>query len=269
MRLDLLTPAPDLVRAETYNKLFSMHGIIMVWFFLIPSIPNTLGNFLIPHDDWSEGSGLPEAQPGQLVRVHARRNLHALLDVPGGVDTGWTFYTPFSTVYSNTYVVGTALGIFISGLLLHHDRPELHRDDSPDASTRDDVVPAAAVYLVTLCDQHNFGAGDAGTGDDAADGGRGAGLPGWHLLEPALGGDPILFQHLFWFYSHPAVYIMVLPGMGVVSELVAAFSRKAVFGYTFVAFREHRDCCFWFSGLGTSYVCLRTERVCGDGTSRC
>ena len=115
IRLELATPAGDLVSDETYNKLFTMHGVIMVFFFLIPSIPATLGNFLVPLMIGAKDLAFPEAEPRELVHLHPRRDVHAVRARRGGVDTGWTFYTPFSTVSSTTNVVPTALGIFITG----------------------------------------------------------------------------------------------------------------------------------------------------------
>ena len=116
IRLELLTPAGDLVSSDTYNKLFTMHGIIMVFFFLIPSIPAMLGNFLVPLMMGAKDLAFPAHQPAELVHLHGRRDAsrwYAM--VTGGVDTGWTFYTPFSTTYSNTHVIGAAVGIFIAG----------------------------------------------------------------------------------------------------------------------------------------------------------
>ena len=152
----------------------------------------------------------------------------------GGVDTGWTFYTPFSTTYSNTHVIGTALGVFIAGfssiftglnfiVTIHRMRaPGLTWNRLPlfcwsnYAASLIMVLgtPVIAITLLLVALERLFHIG---------------------VFNPALGGDPLLFQHLFWFYSHPAVYIMILPGMGVISEIVTCFSRKRVFGYEFVA----------------------------------
>jgi cytochrome c oxidase subunit 1 len=235
MRLNLLTPSSELVSPETYNKLFSMHGIIMVWFFLIPSIPNTLGNFLIPMMIGAKDLAFPKINLaswyifmfGGLITVYAL--------IRGGVDTGWTFYTPFSTSYSTTYVVAAALGIFISGfssimtglnfiVTIHTMRapgmtwfrlPIFIWSHYATSIIFVLATPVLAVTLLMVGVERIFQVG---------------------IFDPALGGDPVLFQHLFWFYSHPAVYIMVLPGMAVVSELVPAFSRKPLFGYKAVAY---------------------------------
>ncbi len=235
MRLELVTPETDLISPHTYNELFSMHGIIMVWFFLIPSIPNTLGNFLIPMMIGAKDLAFPKLNLASwyVFMLGGVVTLYSMFR--GGVDTGWTFYTPFSTVYSNTYVVGTALGVFISGFASIMTGlnfiATIHRMRAPGMTWfrlplfiwshyATSVIfvlatPVLAVTLLMIAVERIFQVG---------------------IFSPSLGGDPVLFQHLFWFYSHPAVYIMVLPGMAVVSEIVAAFSRKAVFGYVFVAF---------------------------------
>jgi cytochrome c oxidase subunit I len=235
MRLELVTPATDLVSPHTYNELFSMHGILMVWFFLIPSIPNTLGNFLIPMMIGAKDLAFPKLNLASWYVFMLGGSVTLYSIFRGGIDTGWTFYTPFSTVYSNTYVVGAALGIFISGFASIMTGlnfiATIHRMRAPGMTWfrlplfiwshyATSVIfvlatPVLAVTLLMLGVERIFKVG---------------------IFSPSLGGDPVLFQHMFWFYSHPAVYIMVLPGMAVVSELVAAFSRKSVFGYKFVAF---------------------------------
>ena len=235
IRLELLTPAGDLVQAETYNKLFTMHGVIMVFFFLIPSIPAVLGNFLIPMMIGAKDLAFPRLNllSWYIYVVGALFTLWAV--VHGGVDTGWTFYTPYSTASSNSHVIAAAVGIFITGfssiLTGLNFLVTIHTMRAPGmswfrlplfvwahyATSLIFVLgtPVLAVTLLMVFAERVFHLG---------------------LFDPALGGDPILFQHLFWFYSHPAVYIMILPAMGVVSELVTTFSRKNIFGYKFVAF---------------------------------
>ena len=162
IRLELLTPAGDLVQAETYNKLFTMHGIVMIFFFLIPSIPAVLGNFLIPMMIGAKDLAFPRLNllSWYIYIVGALFTLWAV--VHGGVDTGWTFYTPYSTVSSNTHVIATAVGIFITGFSSILTGPELHRDDPHDARARADLVPAAALRLVALRDEPHHGARHAG-----------------------------------------------------------------------------------------------------------
>ncbi len=235
MRLNLIEPQGALVEPSTYNKLFSIHGIIMVFFFLVPSIPATLGNFLIPLMIGARDVAFPKLNllSWYIFITGSACALFAVLS--GGVDTGWTFYTPYSSTYSHSHVMAAALGIFIAGfssiLTGLNFIVTIHKMRAPGmtwfrlplfiwamyATSLIFVLgtPVIAITLFLLGLERLLHVG---------------------IFDPALGGDPLLFQHLFWFYSHPAVYIMILPGMGVVSELITAFSRKRIFGYSFVAF---------------------------------
>ncbi|HEV8657256.1 MAG TPA: cytochrome c oxidase subunit I [Thermoanaerobaculia bacterium] len=235
MRLELLTPEGDLFTSDTYNKLFTLHGIVMIFFFLIPSIPATLGNFILPIMLGAKDLAFPKINllSWYLYMIGATFGIYVI--VTGGVDTGWTFYTPFSTQYSNTHVFATTLGAFIVGfssiLTGLNFIVTTHRMRAPGltwfrlplfvwAIYATSMVmllatPVLAITLVLLMIERVLHVG---------------------IFDPSLGGDPLLYQHLFWFYSHPAVYIMILPGMAVVSEVVAAFTRKKIFGYKFVAF---------------------------------
>ena len=234
IRLELLTPAGDLVLADTYNKLFSMHGQIMVFFFLVPSIPATLGNFLIPMMVGAKDLAFPRINllSWYLYIIAGGIYVHCILT--GGVDTGWTFYTPFSTAFSNTKVIEAGLAIFVVGfssiLTGLNFVVTVHRMRAPGMTWSrlplfvwshyaTSIImllgtPVLAITLLLVVFERAFNLG---------------------IFDPTRGGDPLLFQHLFWFYSHPAVYIMILPAMGVVSEIVPCFSRKRVFGYSFVA----------------------------------
>jgi cytochrome c oxidase subunit I len=234
IRLELLTPQGDLVNSDTYNKFFTMHGIIMVFFFLIPSIPATLGNFFVPMMIGAKDLAFPRINLLSWYIYIAGAVFALAAVVMGGVDTGWTFYTPFSTTYSNTFVITAACGVFIAGfssiLTGLNFIVTIHKMRAPGmtwgrlplfvwanyATSLIQVLgtPVVAITLALVGLERAFHIG---------------------IFDPAIGGDPILFQHMFWFYSHPAVYIMILPGMGVISELVSCFSRKAVFGYSFVA----------------------------------
>ncbi len=235
MRLELLTPAGDLVASDTYNKLFSIHGIIMVFFFLVPIAPAVLGNFLIPIMIGAKDVAFPKLNllSYYIFLIGGFFELYSI--IWGGVDTGWTFTTPLSTHYVNTNVISAAMGIFIAGfssiLTGLNFVVTIHRLRAPGmtwfrlplfiwsyyatAIIFILATPVIAITMVLIAMERVFGIG---------------------VFDPALGGDPILFQHLFWFYSHPAVYVMILPGMGVMSEVVGCFSRKRVFGYTAVAF---------------------------------
>ncbi len=245
IRLELATPAGDLVESNTYNKLFTMHGIIMVFFFLIPSIPAVLGNFFLPMMIGAKDLAFPRINllSWYIYMLGGAFTIYVLLT--GGVDTGWTFYTPFSTSYSNGYVIATALGIFINGfsaiLTGLNFIVTVHRMRAPGmtwfrlplfvwahyATSMIQVLatPVLAVTLLLLLLERGFHIG---------------------IFDPALGGDPVLFQHLFWFYSHPAVYIMILPAMGVVSEIITTFCRKPPYGYTFIAFSSVAIAVFGF-----------------------
>jgi cytochrome c oxidase subunit I len=234
IRLELLTPKGDLVSSDMYNRLFTMHGTIMVWFFLIPSIPTVLGNFLVPMMIGARDLAFPRLNLLSWYLFVFGGLLTVTSMALGGVDTGWTFYTPYSTTYSNSHILWMAFGIFVAGfssiltglnfiVTTHTMRaPGMTWTRLPlfiwsNYATSLILVlatPVLAITLVLMGVERVFHVG---------------------IFDPGLGGDPVLFQHLFWFYSHPAVYIMILPGMGVVSELVAAFSRKRIFGYGYVA----------------------------------
>ncbi len=235
IRLELLTPQTDLFTSSTYNHIFTAHGIIMVFLFLIPSIPATLGNFFIPLMIGAKDLAFPRINllSWYLYMLGAGVAVWALMQ--GGVDTGWTFYAPYSTTFSNSYVVATGMGAFIIGfssiltglnfiVTVHTMRaPGMTWFRMPlfvwaHYATSLVMILGTPVIAITLLLLILERVGRVG------------------IFDPAIGGDPILFQHLFWFYSHPAVYIMVLPGMGVISELIANFSRKRIFGYEFVAF---------------------------------
>jgi cytochrome c oxidase subunit 1 len=235
IRLELVTPAGDLVTDDTYNKLFTLHGVVMVWFFLIPSIPATLGNFLLPLMIGAREVAFPRLNLLSWY-IYVLGGLFTVgMLIAGGVDTGWTFYTPFSTMFSNTHVVAAVMGVFIVGfssiLTGLNFIVTVHRMRAPGmtwfrmplfvwAHYATSLIlvlatPVLAMTLVLLAAERLLHVG---------------------IFDPALGGDPLLFQHLFWFYSHPAVYIMVLPAMGVVSEIITCFARKRIFGYRFMAY---------------------------------
>ncbi len=245
IRLELLTPQSDLMEAHLYNRVFTHHGIIMVFFFLIPAIPAILGNFLIPLMIGAKDLAFPRINllSWYIYILGGAITLYAMLQ--GGVDTGWTFYTPYSTTYSSTYVMAAGIGIFINGfssiLTGLNFLVTVHTMRAPGMTwfrlplfvwshyaTSLVMVLGTPVIAITILLLALERFGRVG------------------IFDPALGGDPILFQHLFWFYSHPAVYIMILPGFGVISELIANFSRKKIFGYAFVAFSSIAIAVFGF-----------------------
>jgi cytochrome c oxidase subunit 1 len=245
IRVELVTPGGDLVSSDTYNKLFSMHGIIMVFLFLVPSVPASLGNFLIPLMIGARDLAFPRINLLSWYLYLAGGLVVLTSMVTGGVDTGWTFLAPLSTHYLNTNVVSTAVGIFLAGfssiftginfiVTIHRMRapgmtwfrlPLFIWSNYAAAIIMVLGTPVLAIALTLIALERVFGLG---------------------FFDPAKGGDPLLFEHLFWFYSHPAVYIMILPGMGAISEIVSTFSRKRVFGYTAVAFSSVAIAVFGF-----------------------
>ncbi|HEY0379417.1 MAG TPA: cytochrome c oxidase subunit I [Pyrinomonadaceae bacterium] len=245
IRLELLTPQSDLFQANTYNKVFTQHGILMVFFFLIPAVPAVLGNFLVPLMIGAKDLAFPRINllSWYIYVTGGIFTLWALIS--GGVDTGWTFYAPYSTTYSNSYVILAGIGVFITGfssiltglnfiVTIHTMRapgmtwfrlPLFIWSNYAASLIMILGTPVIAITVLLLAFERLVHVG---------------------IFDPAYGGDPILFQHLFWFYSHPAVYIMILPAMGVISELIANFSRKNIFGYTFVAFSSIAIAVFGF-----------------------
>jgi cytochrome c oxidase subunit 1 len=233
MRLELATPEGDLFQPDMYNRLFTMHGVMMIFFFLIPAIPSVLGNFLVPIMIGAKDLAFPRLNLASwyIFNVGAVLTMWAILK--GGVDTGWTFYTPLSSTFANGYVMVAAVGIFVSGfasiLTGLNFLVTIHRLRAPGMTwfrlplfiwahyaTSIIIVlgtPVVAITILLVAFERLAGVG---------------------IFDPRLGGDPVLFQHFFWFYSHPAVYIMMLPAMGIQSELIATFTRKKIFGYPVV-----------------------------------
>ena len=245
IRLHLLTPNGELFQADTYNKMFTMHGVNMIFFFLIPSVPAVLGNFILPIMVGAKDLAFPKINLLSWYIYMAGALFSLIAMISGGVDTGWTFYTPLSSGYVHTNVITMAVGILFAGfssiftglnfiVTVHRMRaPGLTWGRLPlmvwaqYAASLIMILgtPVIAITLILLALERGFHIG---------------------IFDPRYGGDPVLFQHMFWFYSHPAVYIMILPGMGVISEIVSCFSRKRVFGYSFVAFSSIAIAVFGF-----------------------
>lgn len=235
IRYELTSPAGNVLESETYNKVFSAHGIIMVFLFLVAVVPATLGNFLIPIMIGARDLAFPRLNLLSWYLFNGGGALILLSMLTGGVDTGWTFYTPYSSLYSNSQVSMCVTGVFLAGFASITTGMNfivtVHKMRAPGmtwfrlplfvwANYATSVVmilgtPVIAITLLCVVFERTLK------------------LP---IFSPELGGDPVLFQHLFWFYSHPAVYIMILPAFGVISELITNFSRKRVFGYHFIAF---------------------------------
>jgi cytochrome c oxidase subunit 1 len=245
VRLNLMVPEGSLVTADTYNRLFTIHGVVMVFLFLVPVVPTVLGNFCLPLMIGAKDLAFPRLNllSWYLFTIGAGYALYAML--AGGIDTGWTFYTPYTTQFSNYNVIHVLIGIVITGfssiLTGLNFIVTTHRLRAPGLTWWRLpmfvwtlyatsfifllAVPVLAMALVLQVVERLWGIG---------------------IYDPALGGDPLLFQHLFWFYSHPAVYIMILPGMGVVSEVIPCFSRKNLYGYTAVALSSFGIACLGF-----------------------
>lgn len=235
MRLELLTPGKTIMEAQTYNTLFTLHGTIMIFLFIIPSIPAVLGNFFLPLQLGADDVAFPRLNLlSWWVYVLGAFTVLLSLVLPGiAVDTGWTFYIPYS-VRSNANVILPILGAFILGFssmltginfitTVHRKRakgmdffkmPLFVWAQYATSWIQVIATPIIAITILLIIIERTFGVG---------------------IFDPALGGDPILYQHMFWIYSHPAVYIMILPAMGVVSEILPTFARRTIFGYKAIA----------------------------------
>lgn len=234
IRLELFAPGEDFMSADTYNRMFTLHGAIMIFLFIIPAIPAALGNIMLPIMLGAKDVAFPRLNLASWY-IYMGGALFAIYSMAmGAVDTGWTFYTPYSTGTDGA-VISMTLGVFIIGfssiltglnfiVTIHKLRlPGMTWFKMPlfiwglyaTAIIQVLATPVLAITLVLLILERVLGIG---------------------IFDPAMGGDPVLFQHFFWFYSHPAVYIMILPGMGIISELISVFSHKKIFGYKAIAF---------------------------------
>jgi cytochrome c oxidase subunit 1 len=235
IRMELATPKGDLLTSDVYNKMFTTHGVIMIFLFLIPSIPAVFGNFLLPLMIGARDVAFPRLNLLSWYFFMAGALMVLIALFRGGIDTGWTFYTPYSSSFAKGEVSLAIVGVFLAGFASIFTGINflvtIHKMRAPGmtwfrlplfvwamyATSLIQVLgtPVVAITLLLVAVERTFRIG---------------------IFDPNLGGDPILYQHLFWFYSHPAVYIMILPAMGVISEVISAFSKRRVFGYHFVAF---------------------------------
>ena len=233
VRLELMTVGETLFGPDTYNQMFSLHGIVMVFGFLVPSIPAIFGNFVMPIQIGAIDVAFPRLNLASYYIYLVGVILIIVAMIVGTVDTGWTFYTPYSARGDSAVLFLTA-AVFIAGfssiltgmnfiVTIHKMRaPGMTWNRMPlfvwsiyaTSIVQMLATPVIGITMVLLFFEKLIGIG---------------------IFDPALGGDPVLFQHFFWFYSHPAVYIMILPAFGVISDLMATFSRRPVQGYTFVA----------------------------------
>lgn len=234
IRLNLMHSGHPVVEAKTYNQLMTYHGAIMVFLVIIPAIPASIGNFVLPMMLGAKDVAFPKLNLASYYIYLLGAILACLALFLGGADTGWTFYTPYSIRTSGAviWVIGGAFVAGFSSILTGLNfivtiqklrAPGLTWNRLPlllwalYATSVIQVLatPVLAITLLLLIAERTFKIG---------------------IFDPALGGDPILFQHFFWFYSHPAVYIMILPAMGVISEIIPVFSRKPIFGYKAIAY---------------------------------
>lgn len=233
LRLELWEPARTFMDADTYNRIFTLHGAVMVFLFIIPSIPAALGNIFLPMMLGAKDVAFPRLNLLSFW-IYGIGSLFTLYSIAyGGIDTGWTFYTPYSTT-TGSAVISMTLGVFIIGfssiLTGVNFIVTIHKMRAPGqtwgklplflwslyatAIIQVLATPVLAITVLLLVMERTLGIG---------------------IFDPALGGDPVLYQHFFWFYSHPAVYIMIVPAFGVISELISTFSRKTIFGYWAIA----------------------------------
>ncbi len=233
VRMELLGPGETIMGPDAYNQVFTLHAVMMVFLFIIPAVPGFLGNFALPIQIGAKDVAFPRLNLASWYIFMAGAALAVIAIGVGQVDTGWTFYTPYSSDGSNS-VFFVTLAVFVAGfasiftginfiVTIHKMRaPGMTWNRLPlfvwalyaTSIVQVLATPVIGITMVLLFLEKFLGIG---------------------IFDPALGGDPILFQHFFWFYSHPAVYIMILPAFGIISELVTVFSRQNIQGYTFIA----------------------------------
>jgi cytochrome c oxidase subunit 1 len=242
IRLELLTPGPTIMGANTYNRVFTLHGVIMIFMFMIPAIPGVFGNFCLPLMLGAKDVAFPRLNLLSLYLYWTGSLLAVCAMTMGGLDTGWTFYAPYSTTTPTT-VFPALLGVFILGfssiLTGLNFIVTIHTMRAPGLGWMRLQLFIWGIYatsIIQVLATPVIGLTVMLVGIER--------IGGFGLFDPTKGGDPVLFQHMFWFYSHPAVYIMVLPSMAVVSDAIAAFSRKNIFGYKMIA----------YSSLGIAFV---------------
>jgi cytochrome c oxidase subunit I len=235
MRIEALTPGQTIMKPQTYNTIFTLHGVIMIFLFIIPAIPAVFGNFFLPIQIGAKDVSFPRLNLLSWY-LYMGGGIFALISLfvgGGAADTGWTFYVPYS-IRSSTNVSMTTFAAFVLGfssiLTGLNFITTIHRLRAPGMSwfrmplfcwglyatswIQVLATPVIGITLLLIILERSFGIG---------------------VFDPALGGDPLLYQHLFWIYSHPAVYIMILPAMGVVSEIIPTFAKKDIFGYKQIA----------------------------------
>jgi cytochrome c oxidase subunit 1 len=234
LRVELLTPGPTIMGANTYNRMFTLHGVVMIFLFMIPAIPGVFGNFLLPLMLGAKDVAFPRLNLLSLYLYWIGATIVLSGMIMGGTDTGWTFYTPYSTTTPTT-LFPVLLGLFILGfssiLTGLNFIVTIHTLRAPGMGWMRLQLFVWAIYatsIIQVLATPVIGLTVLLVGIEK--------VGGFGLFDPTRGGDPVLFEHMFWFYSHPAVYIMVLPAMGVVSEIIPCFAAKRVFGYRFMTY---------------------------------
>ena len=242
LRTKLLIPGPGFIEPLTYNRFFTLHGVVMVFLFMIPAIPTVFGNFFLPMMVGAKDLAFPRLNLASFYVYLAGAALTLWGMIHGGADTGWTFYAPYATI-SPTDVAPIAVGIFVIGIssimtglnfivtthmlrrrgLGWHGMPIFVWTMYSTSIIQVLATPVLGLSVILVALDHGLHMG---------------------MFDPALGGDPVLFEHLFWFYSHPAVYIMILPAMGVIAEIIPTFAKKNLFSYKALA----------YSSLGIAFV---------------
>jgi cytochrome c oxidase subunit 1 len=236
MRLEQLTMGPTIMQPQTYNAMFTVHGVIMIFLFVIPGLPVVFGNFFLPILIGAKDVAFPRLNllSWYFFMTGAALAITALFTGNGPPDTGWTFYAPYS-IRTGTNVSLAVFAAFVLGfssiLKGINFVTTIHRLRAPGMTWHRTPLFAWAVYatawvqilatpilaitLLLVIAERVFGIG---------------------VFDPAKGGDPLLYQHLFWIYSHPAVYIMILPAMGAITEIIPTFAHRTIFGYRFIAY---------------------------------
>jgi cytochrome c oxidase subunit 1 len=233
LRTELLTPARTVMDATTYNRMFTLHGVTMVWLFLIPSIPTVFGNFVLPIQLGARDLAFPKLNlmSFYMFLLGLAITLGGML--AGGTDTGWTFYPPYSEL-SPTRVVPVVIGVFVLGISTIltgiNFVATTHLLRARGMTWRNIPLFVWTIYgtsIIMLLATPVLGMSILLVALDHA--------LKLGIFDPSVGGDPVLFEHIFWFYSHPAVYIMILPAMGVISEIVPTFAQRRPSSYVAIA----------------------------------
>lgn len=255
IRWELFAPG-GFFDGNTYNQILTYHGAIMVFMVIVPGIPSILGNFFLPIMIGAKDVAFPKLNLASWYVFMAGALLAVSTFFTTKIDTGWTFYTPYS-IKSGTAVVTMVLAVFIMGMAsiltglnfivtVHRLRcdgmsfwkmPLFVWAIYATSIIQILATPVLGITLLLVAAERLLGVG---------------------VFDPARGGDPVLFQHFFWFYSHPAVYIMILPAMGIISETITAFSKKTIFGYKAIALSSFGIAAVSFFCVGTPYVCFRS-----------